>query len=302
MNNIRDILNKYALTPHRYTYKKNATIIDTNDGHFVFKKRNGDNSTEELFKYLMSRGFTYLPKLINKDERYDVFEYIDDIDTPREQKALDMMSLVSMLHYKTTYFKDADEDDFKAIYEDTIKQIDYINNYYTDIITTIENSVYMSPSEYLIAVNISKVFDVISFCRREIDRWYEIVKDKHKMRVSTIHNNLDLDHLVRGQDLCLLSWDKARVDMPIYDMLDFYKRYALDFDFSELIASYESKYKLLEDERILLFIMMSIPSKIVYGKNELENCRRVRKLLDYIYKTEQVLTPYYTPKNNEEQN
>jgi hypothetical protein len=122
------------------------------------------------------------------------------------------------------------------------------------------------------------------------------------MRVSTIHNNLDLDHLVRSQDLSLLSWDKARVDMPIYDMLDFYKRYALDFDFSELINAYESKYKLLEDERILLFVMMSIPSKIVYEKNEIENCRRVRKLLDYIYKTEQVLTPYYTPKNYEEQN
>jgi len=41
MNNIREITNKYAIIPQRYTIKKNATIIDADDGHFVFKKRNG---------------------------------------------------------------------------------------------------------------------------------------------------------------------------------------------------------------------------------------------------------------------
>ena len=117
MNSVRDIANRYAFIPKRYTIKKNATIIDTDDGHFVFKKRETDNDIEQLFKYLKSRNFLSFPNLIDKDERYDIYEYLEEVDTPREQKALDMMMIISNLHYKTTFYKDVDEDEYKAIYE-----------------------------------------------------------------------------------------------------------------------------------------------------------------------------------------
>jgi uncharacterized protein YerC len=300
MNNIKDITSKYALIPYRYTIKKNATIIDADDGHFVFKKRETNNKNEVLFKYLRSRSFLSFPKLINRDDQYDIYEYIDDVDTPREQKALDMMYLLSLLHNKTTFYKNIDEDEYKAIYEDMIQKIDYMYNYYTDIITVIEKSVYMSPSDYLMARNISKVFNAIVFARREMERWYEIVKTKHKKRVVTLHNNLDLDHLLRNDDLYLLSWDKARQDMPFYDLLGFYQKYALEFDFDELFKLYESKYPLLEEEKILLFILMSIPPKIEYSNSEIDKCREARKILDYIYKTEMLIAPYYAVENKKE--
>lgn len=302
MNNIKDIVNRYAITPYRYTIKKNATIVDADDGHFVFKKRTLENKNEELFKYLKSRNFLYFPNLINRDDQYDVYQYVEDVTTPREQKALDMMYLLSMLHNKTTFYKDADDDEFKAIYEDTIKDIEYIHNYYTDVITNIEKSIYMSPSDYLIARNISKIFDTIMFSRREIENWYELIKGKHKKRVATLHNNLDLDHLVRNDELYLLSWDKSRQDMPFLDFLEFYNRYALEFDFDELLRVYESKYQLLKEERILMFVLMSIPKKLEFKTSEIERCREVRKFLDYIYKTEMLITPYYSPEDNKESN
>lgn len=36
----------------------------------------------------------------------------------------------------------------------------------------------MSPSEYLIARNISKIFSCIYFCKNEMESWYELVKTK----------------------------------------------------------------------------------------------------------------------------
>lgn len=300
MNNIKDILNRYALIPKRYTIKKNATIIDADDGHFVFKKRTSNNDNVKLFKYLRSRSFQYIPTMIDYDDEYDVYRYVEDIDIPREQKALDMMYLLSLLHNKTTFYKDVDEDDYKEIYENTIKDIEYIYNYYTDIITIIEQSIYMSPSDYLLARNISKVFEAIMFSRREIDSWYEIVKNKRKKRIVTLHNNLDLDHLIHNEELYLLSWDKSRQDMPLFDILDFYNRYALEFNFDELLKIYESKYPLLEEERLLLFIKMSIPRRINIKDREIEKCSEVRELLDHIYKTEILITPYYTPKDVKE--
>lgn len=298
-NNLRDITSKYAIVPKRYTIKKNATIVDADDGHFVFKNRIAGSNTGELFKYLKSRNFGYLPKFISRDDKYDVYQYVEDVNTPREQKALDMMYLLSMLHNKTTFYKDVDDDEYKAIYESKLKDIDYIYNYYMDVISMIEKSIYMSPADYLIARNISKIYDTIMFSRRELDNWYELVKGKHKKRVVTLHNNLDLDHLIHNEDLYLLSWDKSRQDMPLFDFLDFYNRYALEFDFEELLRVYESKYSLLEEERLLMFIMMSIPRRLEYNEREIDKCREARKLLDYIYKTEMLITPYYTPKDVE---
>lgn len=51
------------------------------------------------------------------------------------------------------------------IFEETMEKINYIYNYYMDVINIIESKIYMSPSEYLIARNISKIFSCIYFCK-----------------------------------------------------------------------------------------------------------------------------------------
>jgi hypothetical protein len=302
MNNIRQILDKHAYNPYRYTIRKGVTIVDTDSGHFVFKRNKGNNQIDNLYKYLKSRSFEYYPKLVHTDDDYHVFEYIEEIETPKEQKANDVVHLLTLLHNKTTYYKEMDIDEYKAIYEDIISKLDYLYNYYTDIITMIESNVYMSPSQYVIARHISKIYDVLMFCRSEIDKWYEIINSKTKKRMATIHNNIDLDHMIRNNDLYLLSWDKAKVDIPIYDLYTFYKRYALELDFSELLKLYESKYPLHDEEKKLLLILFLLPEKFEFNNDEYQNCKQATKMVEYIYKTEILLKPYYTEQNIKEKN
>ena len=54
------------------------------------------------------------------------------------------------------------------------------------------------------------------------------------------------------------------------------------------------EYKLNKDELKLLFILMVLPDKIVLDKNEYDNTNIVRNFLDYLYKTEELVRPYYT--------
>ena len=68
---------------------------------------------------------------------------------------MDLIYLLSLLHSKTTFYREVDIDHNKEIYETTINNLDYLNNYYTNLITSIEKEVYMSPSSYLIARNIN---------------------------------------------------------------------------------------------------------------------------------------------------
>lgn len=302
MNEVKQLINKYARHPYRYTFKNNVIIADTDDGPLVFKRKRKDNTNylKDLFKYLKSRNFDYLPEIITSEGEYDIYKYIEEINAPRDQKALDLIYLLTLLHNKTSFYREIDHDQYKEIYEQIIKWLDYLYHYYTNLITIIEQKVYMSPSEYLLARNISKIYMAISFGQKEIEEWYQLVKGKTKKRLATIHNNLDLDHLIHSDNPYLISWDRAIVDAPIYDIYHFYKKNALEFDFSELFRLYESKYPLLEEERKLLFILLSIPDLIELKYNEYENCCEVRHKIDYLYKTESLITPYYTPKKVKE--
>ena len=154
----------------------------------------------------------------------------------------------------------------------------------------IESKIYMSPSEYLISRNISKIFSCIYYCDNEIDKWYELIKDKKRKRVVTLHNNLKLDNLLKNKKIYLISWEKSKIDLPIYDIVNFYNNYALDFDFSILLDEYERIFPLLEEEKCLLNILISIPEKLTINYNEYKMVKEVRKLLDKIYKTEKILT------------
>ena len=168
--------------------------------------------------------------------------------------------------------------------------------YYEELITNIESNIYMSPSNYLIARNITIIFSMLNYAKDNLDKWYDMIKDKRKIRVVNIHNNLSLDHYLRSDKPYLVSWDNSRIDMPIYDLVNLYHNHYLDFDFSSIFKQYLSKYPLTEEEMILFHTLISIPNKIEYSVSEYKTVINIRKLLDYIYKTSNLLKEYSIEK------
>lgn len=295
MKQINELLKKYELIPHRYTSNGKTITIDTKMGKFVIKK---NNRNKEIFDYLKSRSFNYYPNIINDEvESYEIQEYIYGESYPEEQKILDLVSLVALLHNKTTHYKEIDFEDYKKIYEDINNNIEYLNSYYNDLIVMINSHTFMSPSEYLLARNISKIFAALNFCKGEIELWYKLVKDKTKQRSVVLHNNLDLSHFFKNDKSYLISWDKAKIGIPIFDIYILYKRHALDYDFEEILKTYESSYPLKEDERKLLFILITLPFKLEFDKDEYELSKYISKQIDILYKTEKIISAYYSKQD-----
>ena len=56
-------------------------------------------------------------------------------------------------------------------------------------------------------------------------------------------------------------------------------------------------FNLNDSERKLLFIMISTPPEIKFLKNEFTSSLNIRKQLDYIYKTENLIRPYYADEH-----
>lgn len=287
MKLFKKILDKNDLKVDKYTMKGKTMIVNTPLGQFALKKGNLDN----IYKYLLSRNFEYFPKVIDSNEDSTIYEFVDDVKYDNEQRAFDLIHTIALLHSKTTYYKDVDIDEYKKIFEETMEKINYIYNYYMDVINIIESKTYMSPSEYLIARNISKIFSCIYFCKNELEQWYEIVKNEKRKRVVTLHNNLKLDNIIRNKSVYLIGWEYSKIDSPIYDFINFYNKYALYFDFRSLLNEYERIFPFKEEEKKLLSVLISIPSKIPNTEKEYNKVKNVRQLLDKIYKTEMLLTP-----------
>lgn len=294
MQKINEILKKYNIKPHRYEKNGKVIIVSDEENKYVVKK---NKKNQEIFEYLKNRSFDYYPKILNdSNDSYEISEYIYDDYIPDEQKMLDLIKLVTLLHNKTTHYKEVDFDDYKTIYETLSNNIEYLYSYYNDLITLIETKVYMSPSEYLLARNISKIFGSLNFSKQELEKWYKLVENKTKQRVVVLHNNLDLSHFRSNTKNYLLSWDKAKLGIPIFDLYILYKRHGLDFNFEEILKYYESSYKLQEDEKILFFILIALPDKIELNESIYEQTKKISKFLDLSYKTERLISPYYTKK------
>lgn len=294
MNNLFLELKKFNIKPVRYTIKNNVYIIDSEGKKYVLKKidnNRNSNDNMNIYTYLSSRSFDYYPRLLNSICDYEIYEYIEDVATPDEQRILDIINLISLLHNKTTYYKELSIDTFKEKYEDIKKQIDEIEEYYSNQISIIESKKYMSPSEYHLARNITIIFRALDFCKYYLEKWYTSISSKTKIRQVLVHNNLDISHILENKNPYLISWNKAKNDIPIYDFYNLYKKHYLDFDFEDLYSVYNMKYPLTLDEKMLLFILLSIPPKIVLTNDEMENCKNVNLSLEYIYKTEKLIKP-----------
>ena len=292
MNSI-DILTK-IYKPYKVTVKGKTKIFNCTSGNYVIKDK-CNKDIKELYNYLNSRSFNYYPKLI-EDNRNDinVFEYIEDASIDDEQKLHDLINVVSLLHNKTSYYKEITNDKIKSIYESLLGRVAYMEEYFNNIIFDIEDNVFISPSANLLIINSSKIFESLTFLKNEIEEWYKLSIDNNKMRVCLVHNNLELDHYIKNKEDYLISWDNYIIDSPVIDVVKLYKKVYLNMDFSEPLKVYLDKFPLNNIEKKLLFIMMVMPDEIYLGSNELENVYITRKYLDYIFKTENLIRPYYS--------
>jgi len=289
-NYVRKIASEYNIPINKITIKNNTRIID--DKIVLKKKKNND--LNNVYKYLKSRSFDYFPEPITIDNLYEVYPFLEDTYEPSEQKATDIMHLLGLLHSKTTFYREIDIDKNKEIYENISDELEYLNNFYNDLITMIEKEVYMSPSGYLIARNINIIFGSIYYAKHNLEEWYKKIDNNKNERVVNIHNNISLDHYIKNEKPYLISWNKSRIDSPIYDLLSFYKNHYLDFDFDDLFRFYESGYPLKEDERLLLFTYMAIPYKIEIISDEYEMCIKINKMIEYLYKTSNLIMNYHS--------
>ncbi len=283
---------KEAYKPYKYTIKGNAHILNSTSGDIVIKEKKKD--PKELYDYLYSRNFSNMPPIVDDNrEGVVIYSYVPDTSMPKEQKASDLIKVLANLHQKTTYYKEVSTDEYKKIYEKIKEQIDYLRYYYDTTFDEFFKEVYPSPSHYFLLTNISKILAAFDFAEHELESWYEKVVDLKKYRVCQIHNKASLEHFHKSDKEYLISWEDSRRDSPVLDLIKFYQDEYFDLPFQTLLATYQKINPLSDEEKQLFFIVISIPFKVDFKGSEVKVYQNIREVLDYVYKTEELIRPYY---------
>ena len=272
--------------------RKIKSVTVYNDEYL--KKEDKDN--EEIYNYLESRGFHNYLKYVQRIDNVSYYPYIKDIRMDNFQKGEDLVNTIAALHNKTSYNKEITKEKYKKIHDNVSGYINHLDEYYYGLVENFEIVEYASPSQNLFLSNYSKLLTLFDFIKSENDSWYELVKDKNQERVALNHGNLSLDHHIKNDRDYLISWDKATFDSPILDIVTLYHNEWDKLEFSNILNLYLKKCELTNEEKKLLFINIAIPKKIKIYPTEIENVNEVRSLFDYIFKTEELLRPYYSEK------
>lgn len=287
MNEINEVLRNNNIKPLGYKKCGNVIRVKTNNNDFVVKK---NNVNDKIFEYLNNCNFKEYPDTIfNKN--YIITKYEEDSSVPSERKIVDLIETIGILHNKTSFYKEVSNYDYKTIYEDLIRKLDYLYNYYDSFIRIIDDKIIYSPSEFLLARNISYIFKSINNSKNYINDWYKKIENINKARVSVIHNNLDLSHFIKNKRNYLISWDNSKIDMPIYDLYTLYNKYYLDYNFNELLKRYEKIYPLKDYEKELLLVLINVPKKIEKD-TEYNMCKNISNEVDRLYKSNELLEQY----------
>ena len=276
MQEINNLLNKLDIKPFKYIKKGQIFIVETKDNKYVIKKSN-----KNIYEYLINRDYNQLPKIIYLDD-YIIYEYEENIDIPEEEKILDIIYLVSLLHKKTCYYKNITKNDIKEIYEDILGNINFLKVYYDVLMTSIEAREIMNPAEYYLARNISLIYKVLDKCYKDINDWYKKYESLTSMRYTMNHNNLKLSHLINHH---LISFEQSKDNLPIYDLYKFYKETYNITDWYDVYLNYNKEFRLTDYEQSLLLILLLMPNKIEFKNNEYDNTIMVSDEIEYLNTT-----------------
>ena len=299
MKNNFSILNS-IYKPKKITLKNSVYIFQNDDYKYVIKKKN--NNILKIHDYLKSCNFNNYIKVIDNNRcDYFVYDYIDSFNIPDQKKVIYLSNVVALMHAKTSYTKRTDKSLYDNIYNDINNNLEYANNFYSNLYDSIFLKKYYNPFDSYFMDIYSKINNCIGFCKRELSSWYNLVSEYSNQRVCLVHNNLSINHYIRNNDDYLISFDNAKIDTPVLDIYNFYKKEYNKFDFNEFLDNYFYHFKYNDDEKKLLFILISIPDVITITSSNYSNLKNLHKVYDYILNVEQLMRPYYSKEKEEKQ-
>lgn len=278
---------------------RKSKVICNNDKKYVYKSR--IKSKEKTFEYLKSKGFVNYLTYERETEKYEIYPFIKEEKIPPEDKAQELIYLLSLLHIKTTTHQETNIKETQELYEDSKTKIHELRKFYYEQQDITETKVFMSPEEQLLMNNISNFYKALNYAEHKLEEWYKLKKQEKTERLTQLHNNISLNHfLISKENKVIIDWEQASKGIVIYDFLKFYQNEFNNIEMISLFKLYQSKYQYTKSEQLLFEALLAVPPKVEFNKTHILNTINTRLAVNYVNKTSQFLSEYN--KENQESN
>ena len=225
-------------------------------------KRQKHFQQEQIYQRLEERNFQHFIKPLYIYHQEEVFPYIHEKNYRNEEKAIDMMHVLSLLQNKTTFYKEISLDEMKEFYEEKKGKINYLIAYYQDLEELFFKEVFPSPTVYLLQRNLSLLFSSLFFAKETLEEWYQLISSKKYQRQVLVHHRYELSHLLEGETPLLVSLDEMTYGSPVEDFVYFMQKHCLELEMTSLYQLYQQKYPYQKEEFLLLSLLLAIPPQL----------------------------------------
>ena len=266
---------------NKFYFCNSYVIVYSTSGNRYLVKKEFNNS--KLYKYFESIDFNDYEKMIDCSYGCELYHYYGDsfIDKYGIAKS-EILSLID-LHNKSFSYIDFDDNMKNKFYEFYKNKIDGCLKYYLKLQDEIEEMEFISPAYYLLLNNISKFYKLLHFASDKLN--YINGLDSIRIREVLLVGNISIENYCYGEKKYFISFDEAKRDYLIFDLVSFYKNNIFKVDCISLIDLYNSKIKLNECEYAFFLLLICIPNILGFENSNFNNTVVVRNEVNYIDKT-----------------
>ena len=139
---------------------------------------------------------------------------------------------------------------------------------------------YYLPVEYLFLRNSSLINNQLNLANQLLEEWYSIVKTKERERLVYCHGKCSLDHFLPKDDGYFISLENAHLGSVTDDIEYLFRKNFSTIDLVTTYNLYQRKYPYSVEEKLLLFVKLSIPDKINIYPSSLETNKSLLMFYD----------------------
>ncbi|MFX3624039.1 MAG: spore coat protein YsxE [Ectobacillus sp.] len=307
------VLRSYQLQPEHLEEYGSVVKVYTSQGAYALKKIRAKKLERSNFVHhlqlLSEKGFTNFAPVYhtrdgqyifgNGEEYYYLMPWFEGLSSKSEEhdEYHQLFQTLAQMHKKTLREEKIAEEAVAQHYNVVSGRWEEDRNRLEQFLTECEAKWYMSPFELQYCTYYHHIIRAHEFASKQLEEWYEAMKEKETTRIALIHGNVSLSHFLfdHQRNGYFISLENSQYSTPIQDLVQFYTRSFYTYpiarnDRYEWYQEYQKTLPFTKEEKKLMLAYLAYPQKFVkqvvqYRKhsgrteerNELEDVKRLQQ-------------------------
>lgn len=286
--NLAPVLFQYDLYPNKIETVGNVKKIYAPQGTFALKETEMTTEQRTSLVHVLERlqrlGFDRFvapfpsksggPLTVHEGKTYYLMPWLVDEDAGILSREEQLIEAGAALHLLTEKEQDYADGIIQNSYNGLAKRWSQHMEELERFAAKAEEKIYFSPFELSYLNDFRDSMQAAEAAKHHLSRWLDLAKENERFRIVLCHGRLSTSHFVDGR---LLNFEHAVLDSPVRDLAMLFRgafmhgRSAKTEDPFDWLQTYNERFPLRKEEKMLLAAYLSFPEAIFHSVQEYRN-------------------------------